>query len=63
LENGRVLAPAVALRLTAGYAFHTPSGVKSKKESLKIHEDRKSAKIGGRKSAKNLRKSANENRQ
>ncbi|MDR2441199.1 MAG: hypothetical protein LBE12_17700, partial [Planctomycetaceae bacterium] len=35
LEKGRrVPAPAVALRLTAGYAFHTPSGVKSKKQKF-----------------------------
>ncbi|MDR2438504.1 MAG: hypothetical protein LBE12_03900 [Planctomycetaceae bacterium] len=34
LENGRVPAPAVALRFTAGYAFHTPSGVKNKKQKL-----------------------------
>jgi hypothetical protein len=33
-ENWGVPAPAVALRLTAGYAFHTPSGVKSKKQKF-----------------------------
>ncbi|MDR2441087.1 MAG: hypothetical protein LBE12_17135 [Planctomycetaceae bacterium] len=34
LENGRVPAPAVTFRLTADYAFHTPSGVKSKKQKF-----------------------------
>ncbi|MDR2438448.1 MAG: hypothetical protein LBE12_03620 [Planctomycetaceae bacterium] len=34
LENGRVPVPAVALRFTAGYAFHTPSGVKSEKQKF-----------------------------
>ncbi|MDR2440444.1 MAG: hypothetical protein LBE12_13875 [Planctomycetaceae bacterium] len=34
LENGGVPTPAVALRFTAGYAFHTPSGVKSEKQKF-----------------------------
>ncbi|MDR2441187.1 MAG: hypothetical protein LBE12_17640 [Planctomycetaceae bacterium] len=34
MENRRVPAPAVALRFTAGYAFHPPSGVKSKKQKF-----------------------------
>ncbi|MDR2440563.1 MAG: hypothetical protein LBE12_14470 [Planctomycetaceae bacterium] len=33
-ENVGVPAPAVALRFTAGYAFHTPSGVKIKKQKF-----------------------------
>jgi hypothetical protein len=33
-ENGGIPDPAVALRLTAGYAFHTPSGVKSEKQKF-----------------------------
>jgi hypothetical protein len=33
-ENGGVPTPAVALRFTAGYAFHTPSGVKSEKQKF-----------------------------
>jgi hypothetical protein len=33
-ESGGFPAPAVALRLTAGYAFHTPSGVKSEKQKF-----------------------------
>ncbi|MDR2439701.1 MAG: hypothetical protein LBE12_10090 [Planctomycetaceae bacterium] len=36
LENRRVPAPAVALRFTAGYAFHTPSGVSQNKNDTKI---------------------------
>ncbi|MDR2438347.1 MAG: hypothetical protein LBE12_03105 [Planctomycetaceae bacterium] len=31
---GGVSVPAVALRFTAGYAFHTPSGVKSEKQKF-----------------------------
>jgi hypothetical protein len=31
---GGVPAPAVALRFTAGYALHTPSGVKSEKRKF-----------------------------
>ncbi|MDR2439624.1 MAG: hypothetical protein LBE12_09690 [Planctomycetaceae bacterium] len=34
LEKEGVPAPAVVLRFTAGYAFHTPSGVKSKKQKF-----------------------------
>ncbi|MDR2439473.1 MAG: hypothetical protein LBE12_08925 [Planctomycetaceae bacterium] len=34
LENEGVPAPAVALRFTAGYTFHTPSGVKIKKQKF-----------------------------
>ncbi|MDR2440042.1 MAG: hypothetical protein LBE12_11840 [Planctomycetaceae bacterium] len=34
LENWGVPAPAVVLRFTAGYAFHTPSGVKSEKRKF-----------------------------
>ncbi|MDR2440849.1 MAG: hypothetical protein LBE12_15920 [Planctomycetaceae bacterium] len=34
LENWGVPTPAVALRFTAGYAFHTPSGVKSEKQKF-----------------------------
>ncbi|MDR2439879.1 MAG: hypothetical protein LBE12_10980 [Planctomycetaceae bacterium] len=33
-ENGGIPTPAVALRFTAGYAFHTPSGVKSEKQKF-----------------------------
>ncbi|MDR2440220.1 MAG: hypothetical protein LBE12_12750 [Planctomycetaceae bacterium] len=33
-ENWGIPDPAVALRFTAGYAFHTPSGVKSKKQKF-----------------------------
>jgi hypothetical protein len=33
-ENWGIPAPAVALRFTAGYAFHTPSGVKIKKQKF-----------------------------
>ncbi|MDR2438892.1 MAG: hypothetical protein LBE12_05940 [Planctomycetaceae bacterium] len=33
-ENGEIPDPAVALRFTAGYAFHTPSGVKSEKQKF-----------------------------
>jgi hypothetical protein len=33
-ENGGVPDPAVALRLTAGYAFHTPSRVKIEKQKF-----------------------------
>jgi hypothetical protein len=33
-ENGGVPTSAVALRFTAGYAFHTPSGVKSEKQKF-----------------------------
>jgi hypothetical protein len=34
LENGGIPDPAVALRLTAGYALHTPSRVKSEKQKF-----------------------------
>ncbi|MDR2440131.1 MAG: hypothetical protein LBE12_12290 [Planctomycetaceae bacterium] len=46
-ENGGVPDPAVALRLTAGYAVHTPSGVKSKKQKFHgyITKNKNSAKI------------------
>ncbi|MDR2441479.1 MAG: hypothetical protein LBE12_19125 [Planctomycetaceae bacterium] len=33
-ENWGIPDPAVALRFTAGYAFHTPNGVKSKKQKF-----------------------------
>ncbi|MDR2438585.1 MAG: hypothetical protein LBE12_04325 [Planctomycetaceae bacterium] len=33
-KMGKFLIPAVALRLTAGYAFHIPSGVKSEKQKF-----------------------------
>jgi hypothetical protein len=33
-ENWGIPDPAVALRFTAGYAFHTPSGVKSEKQKF-----------------------------
>ncbi|MDR2439143.1 MAG: hypothetical protein LBE12_07230 [Planctomycetaceae bacterium] len=33
-ENWGVPDSAVALRLTAGYVFHTPSGVKSEKQKF-----------------------------
>jgi hypothetical protein len=33
-ENGGIPTPAVALRFTAGYAVHTPSGVKSEKQKF-----------------------------
>ncbi|MDR2438495.1 MAG: hypothetical protein LBE12_03855 [Planctomycetaceae bacterium] len=46
LEKGRrVPAPAVAFRLTAGYAFHTPSGVKSKKQKFHGYITKKIQKI------------------
>ncbi|MDR2441115.1 MAG: hypothetical protein LBE12_17275 [Planctomycetaceae bacterium] len=33
-KMGEFLDPAVALRFTAGYAVHTPSGVKSEKQKF-----------------------------
>ncbi|MDR2440153.1 MAG: hypothetical protein LBE12_12405 [Planctomycetaceae bacterium] len=33
-ENWEIPDPAVAFHLTAGYAFHTPSGVKSEKQKF-----------------------------